>query len=366
MKKIVVALLIALIGLSCSKKEGTIKIGAVLPLSGSASDYGNKTKNGIDLALTEINDSVGIGGRRLEVIYEDDKLDPKDGVNAITKLIDINKVSCVIGPISSGVVLAVAPIANEKHIVVLSTYASNYKITSAGDFIFRIYPSDAVQGITDAETAVNLGFRKAAILYVNSDYGVGLKIVFSEQFPKLGGKITIAEAFEMGDTDFRSQLTKIKQSKPDVIFIPGNAKELGLILRQIKQQDIRNQIIATDSFLESTVLKIAGKAAENVIFTTLQENKDSIQQDFDKKYKDKYGTEPGLLESLGYDGLRVLSLAISKGGENPDSIKNALYSIKDYHGVTGRISFDQNGDISGSFAVKEVRDGKIIDYHFEK
>ncbi len=358
---LVISLIITLIG--CGKREEErIKIGAILPLTGEGAIYGERTKRGMDLALEEINREGGIGGKKLEIIYEDDRLEPKDGVNAIQKLATVDKVPIVIGPVSSGVVLAVAPIANRTKTVVLSTYASNYKITEAGDYIFRIYPSDAFQGVLDAKLAHKMGFRKAAILYVNSDYGVGLRNVFSRTFQELGGRIVAEEAFEAGKTDFRAQLAKIKAARPDVVFMPGNAKEMATILLQAKQLHLDKQFIATDSFLADTIIGIAGDAAEGVVFTTLAENKDENYQKFAKAFRERYNADGGLLESLGYDAVKLVAEVIKGGATTGEQIKDALYRIRDFPGAAGKITFDANGDVAKEFTVMKVSNRRFVNF----
>jgi branched-chain amino acid transport system substrate-binding protein len=344
------------------KVDQSLKIGAVLPLTGDSAVYGQRTKKGMDLAVEEINKAGGISARPLEIIYEDDKIEPKEGVSALRKLVSINRVPAVIGCVSSGVVLAMAPVANETKTVILSPYASNYRITDAGDYVFRIYPSDATQGVQDAKLALNLGCKKTAILYINSDYGVGLKDVFTKNFQSSGGSVFLAEGFKEGETDFRAQLTKIKASGVDCIFMPGNAQEMARILIQAKELGVTNRFIATDSFLADTIIKESGAAAEGVIFTTLAENRDDTYRMFARAYQTKFGTEPGLLEALGYDSVKVVSTAIAEGGYTAEGIKNALYRLNDHRGATGKIAIDANGDVIGkAFAVKMVKGGKFID-----
>lgn len=267
---------------ACQKQPETkpIRIGAILPLTGDGALYGQQTRAGMDFALDEINGGGGIKGRKVQIIYEDDQLEPKNGVNALQKLAQIDRVPIVIGPVSSGVTLAVAPIANERRVVILSPYASNYKITEAGDYIFRIYPSDAFQGIKDAEVTWDIRCRSAAIFHVNSDYGIGLRNIFKQKYMELRGTIAVEESFEAGAADFRAQLTKIKAAKPDCIFMPGNEKEMGKILIQARELRLDQQFIATDSFLAESIIKEAGKAAEGVIFTTLGDNRDGVYQKF--------------------------------------------------------------------------------------
>ena len=360
---LIMGLIISLGILGCGKKEEKeIKIGAILPLTGDGAVYGEKIKKGIQQGLEELNQKNGVKGKKVSIIYEDDKLDPKGGLNAFQKLSQVDKVPIIIGPISSGVVLTIAPKANETKTVVLSPYASNYKITDAGDYIFRIYPSDSVQGVEGANLANRLSYKKGAILYINSDYGVGLKEIFQKEFAKAGGKILISEGYDTGTTDFRGSLTKIKAVAPEFIYMPGNAVEMARILLQARELRIKTQFISTDAFLDETILKTARVATEGVMFTTLKENRDETFKNFASKFKTKYNEKPGLLESLGYDSFNVTALAIEKGGFTAEGIKNALYGIQNYKGVTGLISFDRNGDVSKPFAIKKIINGKTVSY----
>jgi branched-chain amino acid transport system substrate-binding protein len=366
----VVILAVVLIVTQTRKEEKEIKIGAILPLTGDGATYGERVKKGIELAMNEIN-TQGFIGKKISIIFEDDKLDPAIGVSVFQKLATVDKVPCVIGPISSGVVLAVAPLANKYRVVVLSPYASNYKISEAGEYIFRNYPSDAVQGVIDAKVAIKMGFRKAAVLNINSDYGVGLKIVFEKEFTKLGGEIVYSESFNTGETDFRSYLTKIKNSKAEFIFLPGNEKEIGLILIQAKELKLNLPIISTDAFLPEPIIKTVGKAAEGVIFTTFYEYKGKEYTEFYRKYKKKYGEEPSLLEGLGYDAMWVIAKAIEMVVQSNEritgpKIKEALSKLE-INGATGKIVFDKNGDLVGQeerFIVQKIKNLKVEKIEF--
>jgi len=368
---IIAALAVLFVVTQTKREPEEIKIGAILPLTGDAAIYGERVKKGIDLALSEINTQKLIG-RKIKIIFEDDKLDPTSGVSVFQKLVTVNKVPCIIGPISSGVVLAVSPLANKHRVVVLSPYASNYKISSAGEYIFRNYPSDAIQGVVDANVAINMGFQKAAVMSINSDYGIGLKNVFEKEFSKLGGEIVYSESFNTGETDFRSYLTKIKNSKADFIFLPGNEKEIGLILIQAKELRVNLPVISTDAFLPEPIIKNVGEAAEGVIFTTFSEYKGKKYNEFYKKFKEKYREEPSLLEGLGYDAMWVIAEAIksiTKAEERVTGpkIKEALSKLE-INGVTGKISFDKNGDLVGQedrFTVQKIKNLKVESVEFK-
>jgi branched-chain amino acid transport system substrate-binding protein len=369
---VAVVLAIVMIVTQAKREPEEIKIGAILPLTGDGAVYGERFKKGIDLAFSEIN-SQNFIGKKVKLIYEDDKLEPNVGVSVFQKLVTVDKVPCVIGPISSGIVLAIAPLANKHKVAVLSPYASNYKITSAGPYIFRNYPSDAVQGVVCADVAIKMGSKKAAILNINSDYGVGLKIIFEKEFTKQGGQIVYSESFNTGETDFRTYITKIKNSDADFVFLPGNEKEIELILIQAKELNLKLPIISTDSFLPEPIIKKVGKAAEGVIFTTFYEYKGKEYEIFYKKFKEKYKEPPTLLEGLGYDAMWVMAKAIksvieSGEGVSGPRLREALHKIK-VSGVTGEISFDKNGDLVGQekrFVARKIQNLKVVSLEIRK
>ncbi|MHA1757143.1 MAG: ABC transporter substrate-binding protein, partial [Promethearchaeota archaeon] len=216
-----------------------------MPLTGDAALYGQSIKKGIDIAVAEINKTGGIKGRKILVIYEDSKALPAEGVTAFKKLINIHNVPAVIGDAVSSVTLAIAPIAEKDKIVVLSPLSSAPAITHAGDFIFRNVPSDLFGGKVAAYFAVkHQCWTSLAILYINNDFGVGLKEVFSDVVESLGGKIVASEAYEQGSTDFRTQLSKIKETDPDAIFLVGY-REAPQILIQAKEKGIKAKFLGT-------------------------------------------------------------------------------------------------------------------------
>jgi len=348
----------------CTKKEEKeIRIGAILPLTGEGAKYGDSAKKGINLAVKEINSTGGIKGKLLQVVYEDTQGDPKIGVTAVQKLVTSDKVSAIIGELLSSVTLAIAPIANKNGVVILSPASSSPKITDAGDFIFRNCPSDIYEGSIMANFAhEKLQYKKVAIFHINNDYGVGIKEVFKDVFVKRGGTIVDEESFEQGATDFRSQLTKIKQARPEAIYIIGY-KETGYILRQAKEMGIKVQFLSTVTFEDPEILKIAMNAAEGVIYSASSFNAESDKlaiQVFVQSFKKEYGLEPDIFAGLSYDAMKIMAAAISKGGDTGEGIKSALYNTKNYPGVAGEVSFDANGDAILAPVLKKVQDGKFI------
>ena len=232
---LILGLVISLGIVGCAKKEKEIKIGAILPLTGDFSSHGEDAKKGIELSIEEINKKGGIKGKKIYPIFEDDKMQPSIGVSAFEKLITVNKVHVVLGGIGSSVALAIAPIAEKKKVIFLSPTASSPKLTQAGDYIFRIWPSDIYEGGVMADFLHNFDIETVAVFYVNNDFGQGLKEIFGKKFKEKGGKVLIEEPYDQGSTDFRAQLSKIKKRNPGGIYLPGYYQEVAKIAVQIKE-----------------------------------------------------------------------------------------------------------------------------------
>lgn len=364
---IVVFILIAALAgcLQTGKNPDVIKIGVLSPLSGPAALYGEMMKKGVDLAIDELNSKGGINGKNISVIYEDDQIDPKQGVAAFQKLITIEKVPAVIGPMGSSVVLAVAPIANQQKVVILSPTASAPDITNAGDYVFRNTPSDVYEGKETAKFAYNsLNLRKIAILYINNDYGVGLKDIFKNNFEQSGGIVTAMESFDPNSNDFRTQLSKIKETAPEAIYMIAY-KESIQILKQITELGLDVKVLSVTPFQDPEVIEKAKGSAEGVIYAFVgydPESKRKEVQDFNQAFRNKYGIDPDPSAAASYDAAKLIAFAIEKGGYSGEGIKNALYDIKDFSGVSGITSFDVNGDVVKPVEFRIIKNGKFTKY----
>jgi len=365
---VVVALAIVLVVTQTKKEPREIKIGAILILTGPDAKAGQSARQGIEMAAEEINNDGGIKGKKVKVVYEDDQGEPQKAVSAILKLINIEKVPAIIGPMWSSSVLAVAPIAEKNHVVILSPAASAPKITYAGDFIFRNTYSDLFEGAKDAEYAYKeLGYRKAGIIHVNVDAGIEIANVFSETFQKLGGTVVLRESYEPKTTDFRSLLTKYKDKDIDFIYLMGYS-EMGQLVKQAREIGLKIPFVSTIMFEISDVIKVAGNAAEGTIYSFPaydSEEKSDVVSSFTEKFKQRYGTLPDPEAAFSYDATKILCLAISKGGTGPTKIKDELYRIKNYQGVTGETSFDENGDVIKPIGFKKVENGKYVWQKFQ-
>ena len=361
---VALAFLIVVIITQEGKEPKEIKIGAILPLTGENAMYGESAKKAIDLAAEEINSEGGIKGTKIKIVYEDDQALPERGVSAFLKLITVDKVPIVIGAMPSSVTLAIAPVAERNKVVLFSPASSNPEITGAGDFIFRNDVSDVFEGMKMAEeTWQRLGIRQVAILYINNDYGVGIKNIFSQKFEELGGNIIVVEFFEQEATDFRTQLIKIKQFNPEAVYIIGYKEQIQ-ILKQYKELGMKAQILAPIMFEDPEIINMVGDIAEGAIYTYRAYDPQSNQtevKEFILNFKAKYGIEPDNWAAQSYDALKIVALAIEIGGYDAEGIKKEIYEIENFPGVSGLTTFDENGDVIKSIRLKTVRNGKFVD-----
>jgi len=359
-------LLVVVLALTCgcAKKEpGEIRIGAIFALTGDYAAFGERAKNGVELALEEIKMESAVGSN-IEIIYEDSEGDPDKALSAFRRLVEVEGVKLILGPLSSAELLSIAPLAERKEIVVLSPVASAPQITTAGDYIFRNCVSDVFEGTVAADFAYRiLRKTKASVIYLNDDFGVGLKNAFKDRFGHIGGQTIAEEAFNSGDIDFRTQLTKINSKKPDVVVLAGYAVEMGRILRQSVELGLRCTFVSFSSFEAPEILRIGGTGTEGVYYTYQgfdSQSEEETVREFVARYKARYAEEPDIFAGLSFDAMRIMSEALRIGGVDANRVKEALYGIEGFHGVVGKTSFDENGDVIKPIGVKRVVDGEFV------
>lgn len=344
---------------SCAKKEQIpAAIGYVVPLTGPAVAYTEVQKKAIDVALEEINSAGGVQGRKFVVLYEDSKMDPSVAVTAMKKLIDVDKVPVVLG-FSSGEVLAMASLADKTKTVLLAPMASAAEITGSGKFVLRLSPSDAFQGQILADVVNGDKIKKAAVLYVNNDWGVGLKENFAKQFTKQGGSVIIMEPSNPEDKDFRTQLAKIKAGNPDALILFLHPQETIHAVRQIREMAIKSAIYGGDTFSFNAVYEQIPKLVNGIVFTLPAKMESPEFQAFSRTYEAKFKEKPDINAAVGYDGVKLIAQVMNKAGFSGDAIRQELVAVKGYRGASGEITFDEKGDvISKKFDVLIIRDGK--------
>lgn len=350
-----------LAGAGCSKTEQTqnndsspIKIGWVGPLSGDASSLGQDALAASKLAAEEVNAGGGINGRMLELVSEDGKCQSKDAVSAFDKILATGKPSVVVGGLCSSETAAIAPIAEQNKIVLFTGCSSAPSITYAGDYIFRSYPSDALQGKFVAEYVYNdLGKRKVAILAVTNEWGEGIRNVFANRLKELGGTVVFNEQYDQNTRDLRAELTKIKQTDTEVLYFLGVTEASLIGLKQARELGLSMQIIGGDTWDDSKIT--ASADAEGILYTVPSND---TPQDWKDKLKARGGDSTACTPGT-YNNVHILADIMKRVGTNSTKIKDELYKINNYRGVNGPITIDKNGDIvSSKFVVKKISGGK--------
>lgn len=374
MKKLLCALLISVMAISfiltgCSgNNDDVIKVGVNYELTGEVASYGQASVDGIKLAVEEINKAGGIDGKLIELVEYDNKSDKAEATTLATKLMTRDKVVAVLGPATSGAFKATIPVANENKIPVISGSATADDVTvdanGVKEYAFRICFNDSYQGIAMGQYALNnLSKTKAVIIMdSSSDYAKGLAKNFNEAFTAGGGSIVAEEAYVAGDTDFNAIITKIKGLDFDVIFVPGYYQEAGLIIKQAREQGIDVPILGADGFDSPVLLELAGASnLNNIYFSNHYSSldKDPSVQSFISAYKAEYNKEPNAFNALGYDLAKfvIAGIANAEGEVTGESVKNALASTKDFVGVTGSFSIDENHNPVKAIVVIQLTDG---------
>ncbi len=361
-------LLFALIA-SAVGEESPIKVGEMNPITGAIGQYGVSCHQGIKLAVDEANRNGGVLQRNIDLITEDNQSQPGQTATIARKLITQDKVRAIIGDLTSSATLEAAPIAQDAKIPLVTPTATNPKITEVGDYIFRICFIDSFQGKVMARFAREvLHANRAAILTdVKQDYSVGLQQYFKDTFSALGGTVVKEQSYASGDKDFRAQLSSVRVTHPDVIFLPGYYPEVSLILREARQLGIAATFLGCEAWDNPTLLEIGGSAAEGSFFSNHFSADDPapVVQNFVKVYQMIFGSRPDTFAALGYDAARLLIDAFRRAGsDDPASVRAALAQTRDFAGVTGSITIDAQRNASKPAVILAIKGGRF--QYFQK
>ena len=347
-----------------------IKVGSVLRLSIGA-EHGIPAKRGVQMAVDEFNKAGGLKGQKVEVIFEDEKDSPTAAVNAVQKLVNVDKVIALCGPMTSGGTLASFKSADEAKVVFVTPTATSPKVSGASPYLYRGCSRIDLQAkALTAYIAKTYKPKTVAILYSNEPYGKACAAVFGKDFENLGIKKVAEESFLRGSRDFKAQLTNIKAAKPDILFIPGYTPETAPAAAQARQLGLKQRIIGVYGDMDLEYAKLAGKAAEgHLIAGEYDEDYNTPKnQAFKKNYYEaaKKANEPVniMFAALTYDATGMILEGIKKNGPTSEGIKKFLDEMKDYDGVTGKLSFNKEHDVqrAGTEGVYlfEIKKGKYV------
>ena len=343
---------------------GDIKIGVVLPLTGSVSSFGKSGQNGIKLLQDQVNKEGGIDGRNVEFIFEDDEGKPDVATTVGTKLISNDKVVAIVGPLTSGSAIALGPIATQYKIPMITGTGTNPDVTTkGGEYVYRACFIDPFQGTVVAKFAAeDLKAKTAAILYDNgNDYSKGLAEFFEKAFVAAGGTIVAKETYATNDKDFKAQLTKIKPTNPEVILLPDYYSTVGNIAKQARAIDINVPLLGGDGWDSADLFKVGGEAVEGCYLSDHYSAEDTAELAvaFRKEYKEKYDLEADAMAVLNYDAAKIMVEAIKTAGKTDGpSIIEALAKTNT-EVVSGNVTFDANRDAIKGAVILKVEGGKF-------
>lgn len=347
---------------SCTKKvnnENEILLGAYGSSTGATASFGVNQLRGTEMAVDEINASGGIDGKKIKLINYDNKSDNDETLAVVNRLITQDKVVAIVGEFTSGRSKIGGQIAQEHKIPMLSPGATNPDVTKIGNYIFRSCFIDPFQGYAMAKFMTeNLKLKKAAVLRdIKNDYSVGLANSFTENLKKFGGQVVADISYQEGDVDFKSQLTSLKSKNAETIFIPGYYNEVALIAKQARDLGMKQILLGGDGWSSPKLYEIAKDAINGGYFSNhySTESNDPVTLEFIKNYKAKFNEPPDVMAALGYDGTKLMLEAIKNSKTyKPDDIRNELAKVKDFHGVTGKMTMNENRDAIKGASVVQV------------
>jgi branched-chain amino acid transport system substrate-binding protein len=353
---LVLAAPVAVVGTPSNSTSTTLTVGAVIPLTGPSAQYGKWQMQSIDLARDEIRQNYGV---TINVIYEDSQSDPKTAISAF-RLIATKKPFCIITGVS-GIVLALAPVAERLEIPQINTSGQNPQIANSGKYTITLINLANTETLAMASYAYNfLQLRHIAIIHSNVAAGTGAAQAFKSSFESLGGQITSQESYDDTKSDFRPQITRAFAQKPDAVFAAGVSMNVARVIKQADEMGYRTQWLSFSAFEGPEVTTVAGRAADGTIFTSTALDSER-NPGFIQRYEKLYGSTPEVYAATAFDAIHVIYKAYRSGYRTPKDLASALTSGKfTYEGVTGTFTIDTRGVVSKPVLFKRYKDGSFM------
>jgi len=348
--------------LSPAVAADTIKIGLYLPMTGAVAAYGQMEWDGIQIANAMMPEVLG---KKIELVLVDTKSDKIEAANAVSRLIEKEKVVGILGEAISGNSMAGNPISEAAKIPTVSPTATNPLVNQGKNYAFRACFIDPFQGQVAAQFArdkLKAG-SAAVIIDIAQDYCVGLANFFVKEFVKLGGKVVSTTYIQTGDQDFSAQLSAVQATKPDIIYAPNYYTEDALMAKQARDLGINVPILTGDGAQADALIEVGGKAVENMYFTG-HFHKDAAStersKEYIKRFQQQKGKEADAFGALGADAYFLLVESIKAAGTTDGTkVRDALAAVKDFQGVSGVITMGESGNPVKSMVINKVENGKF-------
>lgn len=363
---LIAILTVVLVVPGCKPKEAdVVKIGAILPLTGSAATVGEFQKNGIEVAVSEINESGGINGKQVMVVYGDSKNEGKEGITVLRKMIDIERVPVVLVSQSGVVVPLATQVASQKDILLFVTISSVPGITELGNNIFRLFVTSENESRKMAEFASEkLSVKKVGVFYINDEFGLGGLKTFKQSFAERGGTVVWEEAYEKTGSDFRTSLLKAARARDiQALYIIGYDRAFAISVKQAREAGIKVPILTSIGMSVPEWISLAGASAEGVYVTATRFEAGSSSENiraFVEKYNKRFGKNPNVLAAFTYDSFKLLVEGFRSGAKSPEELGQKLRQVKEYPGTIGNVSFVDSREANIKLVIRKVVNGKPI------
>lgn len=361
--KLIISMCLILSMVSCKTKPNVVYVGSIMDLSSDNAEYGKNVQKGMNLALEEYmkkNPKC-----KIKILYEDNAGGAAQTLSAYHKMSMQNKPIVIVDGAQSTLSLSLIPKAEKDEVVLLSTGASSPKLSGISPFFFRLWNCDTEEGSFIAEQIyTTVGLQKMNVLYLNTDYGVGLMNTFKAKYEELGGEIASIVSFEESQTDFKDCVNKISQTPAEGVYIVSYATEAALISKYIRSFDQETTIFSTVATEADQFIKLAGTAGEGIIYAYTQPTSSDEYQSFRTIYIEKYNEDPQILTDVAYDAMNIILKGVTEGkATNGKMLREYLSSMPEYDGASGNIKFDKDGNVHKGMILKTVKDGIFIDFN---
>ena len=365
LQKKIISMMVVLGLVSLPAVAASIKIGFNVPLTGFAAADGKSALNGAQLAVEQINGAGGINGDMLELVIYDDQASPKEAVPIAQKLIEKDGVVAAVSGSYSGSTRAAAGIFQESKVPYIAAYAIHPDITRAGNYVFRTSFVGEVQGRAGAKLVGDImGFKTAVIVTIKNDFGQSLAAGFKESAEDFGIKVLGEYEYSISDRQFGPIVSKIRADKPDVIYATGYFFTAGPLVSQLRAAGIKTQVIGQEGYDSQNYIKIAGAAAEGTIITTSLDrgSKSTETQGFIEAFEAKTGHKSDMVAASSHTAIKVIAAAIKSAGTSDRAAIRDAIAATNLIASTGKISFNDLGEVLKSVQVQIVKDGNWQHY----
>jgi branched-chain amino acid transport system substrate-binding protein len=363
---ITISLAMCLAGSFSAFAQDSFRIGGTIPLTGKVAHFGAYTHRGVEMALSDLEKKGWIGGKKIEVIWEDNEYEPRKAIAAFNKLAFMDKVNFIVIT-GSPIIRALAPLAEQNKIIQCYTSASNDKVRGMGNYTFKMMGGQVTESLAMAKYArENLKAGKAALVTVDSEYGVAGADLFEKYFKRMGGAIVARESVRPGEREYSSALTKINTKKPDVIVIIQTSVDAGYTVKQARRLGIQANLLGATALYSSETLSTAGSDAEGLSAVAYEFDPvlgNSAMKNFGDNYNKRYGGFPPIYAAAAYDSIMIYAKAVEKKLTDTERLFNFMRGIEGYEGVSGTISFDRYSEADAMHRVMYVQNGKFKEVH---